>query len=177
MRLGDWRAGVPQVLDAKVAGALGADDYLQVDLAAPASEVPVGLFMAWYADQTQGGVHSPEVCLPGSGWEIAWLERTDVAPEMGYPGEFNLNRAIIQKGQTRMMVYYWFEQRGRKVAWDMAAKFHLLMDGVTTGQTDGGIVRLTTLIAPSESDADAEARLQEVLGEVVDPLPRFLPEG
>ena len=169
--------GVPQVLDAKVERALGADDYLQVDLAAPGSEVPVGLFMAWYADQTQGGVHSPEVCLPGSGWEIAWLERTDVAPEIGYPGEFNLNRAIIQKGQTRMMVYYWFEQRGRKVAWDMAAKFHLLVDGVATGQTDGGIVRLTTLIAPSESDADAEARLQDVLVELVSPLPRFLPEG
>jgi exosortase D (VPLPA-CTERM-specific) len=174
-RLEDWRAGPPERLDAGVERALGADDYHQVDLVSPDWGVPVGLFMAWYADQTQGGVHSPEVCLPGSGWEIAWLERTDVAADIGHPGAFHLNRAIIQKGQTRMMVYYWFEQRGRKVAWDMAAKFHLLMDGIATGQTDGAMLRLTTPIAPGESDADAEARLQDALAAVVPPLPRFIP--
>jgi EpsI family protein len=47
---------------------------------------------------------------------------------------FNINRAIIQKGKTRMMVYYWFEQQGRKVAWDFAAKFYLMVDGITTGR-------------------------------------------
>ena len=174
-RLGEWRAGPPEILETKVERALGADDYHQVDLVSPDWNVPVGLFMAWYADQSQGGVHPPEVCLPASGWEIAWLERTDVADEVGHAGAFNLNRAIIQKGQTRMMVYYWFEQRGRKVAWDMAAKFHLLVDGIATGQTDGAIVRLTTLIAADESDADAEARLQDVLDNLIEPLPRFLP--
>jgi exosortase/archaeosortase family protein len=43
------------------------------------TEPEVGLFMAWYEDQSQGGVHSPEICLPGAGWEIAWLERSDIA--------------------------------------------------------------------------------------------------
>ena len=175
--LGDWRASPPELLDTEVERVLGADDYHQVTLTAADAAVPVGLFMAWYQDQSQGGVHSPEICLPGSGWEIAWLERTDIADEIGYAGEFNLNRAIIQKGQTRMLVYYWFEQKGRKVAWDIAAKFHLLVDGIATGQTDGAIVRLTTLIAPGESDATAEARLQEVLKEVMEPLPRFIPQG
>lgn len=173
--LGEWRSSPPEFLEADVERVLGADDYYQVMLNAPGTKVPVGLFMAWYNDQSQGGVHSPEVCLPGSGWEIAWLERTEISGQIGHPGEFNLNRAIIQKGQTRMMVYYWFEQKGRKVAWDIAAKAHLLIDGITTGRTDGGIVRLTTLIAPGESDADAEARLQDVLQQVIEPLPRFVP--
>jgi EpsI family protein len=132
--------------------------------------------MAWYADQSQGGIHSPEVCLPGAGWEIAWLERNDIAAEIGSDRPFNLNRAIIQKGQTRMLVYYWFQQKDRRVAWDIAAKFYLLVDGITKGQTDGAIVRLTTLIAPSESDAAAEARLQDALTAVIEPLPRFIPE-
>ena len=52
---------------------------------------------------------------------------------------FNVNRAIIQKGETRMMVYYWFQQGDRRVAWDVAAKFHLMMDGIHTGETDGAI--------------------------------------
>ncbi len=174
-QLGAWQSGPPQTLSPKVYRALGADDYHQVDLRAPNQLQPVGLFMAWYADQSDGGVHSPEVCLPGSGWEIAWLERTDIANDIGYAGKFNINRAIIQKGSQRMMVYYWFEQKGRKVAWDMAAKFYLMVDGISTGQTDGAMLRLTTAIDPSETDAAAEARLRDVLVEMLEPLPSFIP--
>ena len=76
-----------------------------------------------------------------------------------------------------MMVYYWFEQKGRKIAWDFAAKFWLMADGITTGRTDGALVRLTTSIRPDETDADAESRLQDMLLQLQAPLPRFLPEG
>jgi hypothetical protein len=55
--------------------------------------------MAWYEDQSQGGVHSPEICLPGAGWEIAWLERSDIADRMGTETPFNINRAIIQQNE------------------------------------------------------------------------------
>ncbi|WP_299655469.1 VPLPA-CTERM-specific exosortase XrtD [uncultured Jannaschia sp.] len=176
--LGEWeQVGPRQFLDKQVEGVLGADDYHQVTLARPGAAETVGLFMAWYDDQSKGGVHSPEVCLPGSGWEIAWLERTDVADEMGSNRPFELNRAIIQMGETRMMVYYWFQQKERRIAWDFEAKFQLMLDGIRTGRTDGALVRLTTLIAPTEDDAAAEARLQSVLDELVAPLPRFIPEG
>lgn len=131
--------------------------------------------MAWYNDQSKGGVHSPEICLPGGGWEIAWLERTDVTTQIGSDTPFEINRATIQKGETRMLVYYWFQQRDRKIAWDMEAKFWLMMDGITTGRTDGAIVRLTTVIGPQEDDAAAAARLDEMLQEIQDPLPRFIP--
>lgn len=176
--LGDWeQAGPRQFLDPLVEANLSADDYHQVDLVKPGAAAPVGLFMAWYNDQSKGGVHSPEICLPGSGWEIAWLERTDISEEVVTDLPFRLNRAIIQKGETRMMVYYWFQQKDRRIAWDIAAKFWLMMDGLRTGRTDGALVRLTTPILAGESDADAEARLSEVLMELQSPLPRFIPEG
>jgi hypothetical protein len=38
-------------------------------------------------------------------------------------------------------------------------------------------VRLTTLIGEGETEAEAEARLIEVLQQVMPPLPRFMPEG
>ena len=138
---------------------------------------PVGLFMAFYHDQSKGGVHSPEICLPSSGWEIAKLERLDIAPRLGVDGNFMLNRAIIQKGESRMMVYYWFQQGERRVAWDVAAKFYLLANGIRSGQTDGGIVRLTTPMGPEESEESAEARLLEMTRGVIGPLPKFMPEG
>lgn len=178
-RQGDWVAGFPKPLTPDVERVLGADDYLSVDfrLTGPGSEsVPrVDLFIAWYDDQSKGGTHSPEICLPSGGWEIAWLERVDVAPELGLEGSYNLNRAIIQKGEARMMAYYWFEQHGRHVAWDFAAKLYLLWDGVTIGRTDGALVRLITPISRDETDAEAELRLQAMFLETVDVLPRFVP--
>jgi exosortase D (VPLPA-CTERM-specific) len=175
-KLGDWQqAGPREILDARVAKVLGADDYLSIQLVKPGAGDPVNLFMAWYDDQSDGGVHSPEVCLPGAGWEIAWLERTDITAEMGADKPFEINRAIIQKGETRMMVYYWFQQRDRRLAWDFAAKFWLMVDGLTQGRTDGAIVRLTTPIDRQETDDHAEARLKDMLRVLQDPLPRFVP--
>ena len=177
-RLGEWRQeGLPRQLLPRVVTALGADDYHSVYFNKPGAGAPVEFFSAWYADQSQGGVHSPEICLPGGGWEIAWLERSDLTDALQSDVPFMVNRAIIQKGTTRMMVFYWFEQKGRKIAWDMAAKYYLMVDGITTGRTDGALVRLTTAIGPNEEDAAAEARLMEMLREVNKPLSRFVPEA
>lgn len=175
--LGDWRqAGPHQYLSPDVEAVLRADDYLQINLARNgASGAGVGLFMAWYNDQSKGGVHSPEICLPGGGWEIAWLERTDIAADMNSATPFELNKAIIQKGETRMMVYYWFEQKGRRIAWDFEAKYWLMMDGIRTGRTDGALVRLTTLIERGESDDTAAARLNDMVANLAPALPRFIP--
>lgn len=174
-RLGAWNGDIPEVLAPDIAETLAADDYLSVHFTNNAQDAPVQLFIAWYDDQTQGGIHSPEICLPGAGWEIAKLDRIDIAPQMGFTAPYNLNRAIIQRDQTRMLVYYWFEQHGRHTAWDFAAKMYLLWDSITIGRTDGALVRLTTPIMSGETEADAEARLREMFGETVDVLPRFVP--
>ncbi len=176
--MGEWgQQGAPRALNERVAQVLGADDYHSITLAKAGGGPTVEFFSAWYADQAEGGVHSPEICLPGGGWEIAWLERTDLTEEMGWETPFMINRAIIQKGETRMMVYYWFDQKGRKIAWDMAAKYWLMIDGIRTGRTDGALVRLTTPILKNESDANAEARLKEILKASAPILPRFIPSG
>ena len=174
--LGDWeQQGAARKLSADVLRSLAADDYHSVTLRRPDDPASVEFFSAWYADQSQGGVHSPEICLPGGGWEIAWIERSDLSEEMEWDQPFMINRAIIQKGETRMMVFYWFDQKGRKVAWDMAAKFWLLMDGIRTGRTDGALVRLTTPFLPGETEEEAYDRLLSVMKEAVNPLPRFIP--
>ena len=179
-RMGDWQqAGARQILEPNVAKTLGADDYHQVTFVNPMDKNPVNsrveFFSAWYDDQTKGGTHSPEICLPGAGWEIAWLERVDIAPEIGLTEPFNLNRAVIQKGEYRMVAYYWFEQHGRHIAWDFAAKFWLLWDGFTIGRTDGALVRLITPINQGETEKQAEERLKTMLVETLDVMPRFIP--
>lgn len=174
-QLGEWKSGVPKSLTRDIEEVLGADDYHSVSFTRTAAAAPVEFFSAFYKDQTKGGTHSPEICLPSAGWEIAWLERVDIAPEVGFDAPYMINRAVIQKGTNRMLAYYWFEQHGRHVAWDFAAKFYLLYDGITMGRTDGALVRLITPIVRGETEEEAEARLKQMFKETVGVLPRFVP--
>lgn len=171
-QLGEWQLGSHQPLDPQVERVLGADDYLSVMLTRADTAPSVDLFVAWYQDQADGGVHSPEVCLPGAGWEIAQLEQIDVADQAGVP--FSINRAIIQKGVTRMMVYFWYDQRQVRTASMYEAKLQLMLGRFMNGRDDSAIVRLTTLIDPDETEADAQRRLDEALKDTLAPLPKFI---
>ncbi len=91
-------------------------------------------------------------------------------------GTFKVNRAVIEKDFDQQLVYYWFEQRGARMTNDFAAKLSVLRDGATRGRTDGALVRFVTEINPSETAADADARLQQFMSKALGHLPRFIPE-
>ncbi len=172
--LGPWTSGPREMLDPEVARVLAADDYLSVSLARPDDSEPVDLFIAWYRDQMTGGAHSPEVCLPGAGWEIAALGQITARGPDGV--SFTLNRAVIQKGATRMLAYYWFDQQGRRTASAFQARLQLTSAKITTGRADSALVRLITPIKEDDLAA-ADARLGAALKATLDPLPRFVPGG
>ena len=136
----------------------------------------MNLFVAFYNKQTEGsGIHSPEVCLPVGGWEVFSLEpyRVDMSGT-GY-GAFDVNRAVIQKGLSKQVVYYWFEQRGKRMTNDFRAKASVLYDSLTMGRSDGALVRYVTPIRAGETEADADARLQEFMATSLKRLPDFVP--
>ena len=174
--LNEWR-GTTTALEPATAAVLGADDYINASYISADQAAPVGFFAAWYEKQTEGsGIHSPEVCLPVGGWEIFSLDaQTITVPDTVY-GTFELNRAVIQKGLSRQLVYYWFEQRGRRMTNDYAAKATVVYDSLTMGRTDGALVRFTTPIGEGESEAEADARIQALMADVLPRLPRFIPE-
>ncbi len=173
-RLDDWQ-GFRERLDPEVEEVLAADDYANITYQL-VGEMPVNFFTAFYHNQTDGdGIHSPEVCLPNGGWEIFQLSEHAVSfPETAY-GDFELNRAVIQKGQSRQLVYYWFEQRGKRITNDVIAKTTVIADGLLMGRTDGALVRFTTPIGVDETDADADRRLMDKMERVLPRLPRFVP--
>ena len=174
--LGAW-SGITQQLDPAVARVLAADDYIDATFFAPQEAAPVSFFTAWYRSQTDGSaLHSPEVCLPAGGWEIFSLRRHTVSmPDTVY-GTFQVNRAVIEQGMSRQLVYYWFEQRGRRMTNDFAAKISVVHDSLRIGRTDGALVRFVTPIEPGETEADAEARIERLMADALSQLPRFVPE-
>ncbi len=173
--LGGW-SGVTSTLEPEVAAVLGADDYLDATFAAPGEARPVNLFTAWYARQTEGsGIHSPEVCLPTDGWEVFAIRPHTVRMPEPF-GEFRVNRAVIERGLDRQLVYYWFEQRGQRMTNDYLAKLAVVRDGLVTGRTDGALVRVITPIGRDEPEGEADARLQRFMTEALPHLPRFIPD-
>lgn len=174
--LGEW-SSVSTRLEPEIEEILGADDYINATFFRPDSSETINFFAAWYAKQTEGqGIHSPEVCLPAGGWEVFALEATQISiPDTVY-GDFMVNRAIIEKGLSRQLVYYWFEQRGERMTNDFAAKFAVVYDSLTIGRTDGALVRFVTPIGENETPEEADARMQAFMVDVLDRLPRFIPE-
>ena len=174
-KLESW-SGTTMRLEADIEEVLAADDYVNAVFQSPDEAGVVALFAAYYEKQTEGqGIHSPEVCLPSGGWEVFNLQEVQVDMTASGYGTFTANRAIIQKGLSRQLVYYWFEGRGTRVANDFTAKMNVLTDSLKKGRTDGALVRYVTPLGVEESEADAEARLLRFMAISLKPLPRFIP--
>ena len=172
--IGEW-SGTVDLLTPDIERVLGADDYINATYVAPGSDGYVSFFSAYYDNQTDGsGIHSPEVCLPAGGWEVFSIEPYEVDMTGTPYGRFRLNRAVIQKGLSRQIVYYWFEQRGQRMTNDYLVKASAVWDGLTRGRTDGALVRFVTPITNGEAGADA--RLQRFMAVMLVRLPRFVPE-
>ncbi len=92
----------------------------------------------------------------------------------GY-GQFEVNRAVIQQGVTKQLVYYWFEQRGKRLTNDYVAKASVVWDSLTMGRTDGALVRFVTPLNTDETEAEADARLAEFVALTLTRMPRFIP--
>jgi EpsI family protein len=172
LEIGTW-TGRRQTLDPAIEKVLKASDYLVADFGSGGQSID--FLVAYYDSQAKGsGIHSPQVCLPGGGWEISrWMQfETGVRAPSG--DMLRVNRAIIQKGTDRQLVYYWFQQQGRSVASDYAAKVFTLIDAVARGRTDGALVRLVTPVEGNAIEA-SDQRLQQFLQLVLPKLPAYVP--
>jgi EpsI family protein len=156
--------------------ALNLDDYLLADYAQGTGRW-VDFYSSWYNSQRKGeAVHSPRSCLPGGGWQMRdfgqrTLQQVNVG---GTP--LRVNRALIELGNQRQLVYYWFQQRGRVITNEFAVKWYLFWDSVTRHRTDGALVRLITPLPLGTSEADADRDLTDFAAQAARELPRFIPK-
>ncbi len=175
MTLGPWM-GRKDSLEGVYLDSLKLDDYLLADYRDSGGSA-VNLYMAYYNSQRKGeAVHSPRSCLPGGGWQLRdFDQRTlDHVKIEGRP--LRVNRSLIELGDQRQLVYYWFEQRGRVITNEFAVKWYLFWDALTRHRTDGALVRLITALPPGRDVADADRDLVDVAGRVAPLLPRYVPD-
>jgi len=172
-RIGQW-SGQRSQLEPQILAILKATDYYIADFSEASSRSPVNLFIAYYDSLSKGAaIHSPRVCLPGSGWEFASFAEKDFRElQPGVPGTFN--RVVIQKGSQEILMYYWFQQRERRTANEFSMKYFLLVDSFEQSRRDGALVRIFTPVL--NGIPDAEVRLQAFGKTVIPKLTPYLPQ-
>lgn len=167
-------SGAQENLQPIIYNKLGLTDYVLNNYTKDATPL-VNLYVAYYESQRKGlSPHSPRVCVPGGGWSITKLERVELNLKK-HAAPVNVNRATIQNGHNKQLVYYWFKQRGRDIANEYWMKWYLLTDSLSMNRTDGSLVRLTTPIMPNEKEIDAENRLNGFLSTVNPMLEDYVP--
>jgi EpsI family protein len=87
-----------------------------------------------------------------------------------------VNRAVVELGNQRELVYYWFQQRGRIIDNEFAVKWYLFLDALTRHRTDGAMVRLITAYTVADGDDRADARLVDFAKQVAPLLPQYVPD-
>lgn len=135
---------------------------------------PVSLFIGYFPTQRTGqSIHSPQNCLPGSGWaflssQVITLQAPDGRP---YPvGEY-----LIGNAGQKQVVLYWYLAHGRSLANDYLAKAYMMIDAIRWNRTDGALVRVVTPVAPNEPVEAAQQRAIGFTNEMTPLLPRFIP--
>jgi exosortase D (VPLPA-CTERM-specific) len=173
MRLNGW-IGHRDALEGIYIDQLKLDDYLLADYVGDGGAV--NLYISYYNSQRKGeAVHSPRACLPGGGWQLRDFDQRSI-PAVRINGQpLRVNRTLIELGDQRQLVYYWFQQRGRIVTNEFAVKWFLFWDAVTRHRTDGAMVRLIAPIAIGGEVAAADFRLSDFAAQIAADLPRFVP--
>ncbi len=167
LQLGEW-SGQDGSIENEVADKLGFTEYVMINYHNP-EQRPINFYVAYYASQRKGvSPHSPKVCIPGGGWEIAEFSRTTV-------DQIPVNRVLIRKGLQDQIVYYWFEERGVPIAKKKKKKWMLFKDALFLNRTDGSLIRVTTPVLPDESVLDADQRAQEFIRSSRNQLLQLLP--
>lgn len=173
LKIGTWQ-GTSGQLESMYQDVLKLDDYLLADYRSNSS-YPINLYVAYYQSQRKAhSVHSPRACMPGGGWEIKDL--TQIALPHKSTAPLNINRTLIQKGDSRQLVYYWFKQRDRNLSNEYLVKWYTFWDALTRNRTDGALVRLTTPLGPDEDLREADKRLAEFAEQFTPHLARYVPD-
>ncbi|MCR4347303.1 MAG: VPLPA-CTERM-specific exosortase XrtD [Sulfuricaulis sp.] len=175
MKLEGWQ-GKSERMEQIYIDALKFDDYILADFANNDRQL-VNFYVAYYASQQKGeSAHSPRTCIPGGGWRIMSLTPHLVDGVKFGDAPLRVNRLVIQKGEHKQLVYYWFQQRGRVITNEYMVKWYLFWDALTRNRTDGALVRLTTIIPPDGDVVAADKQLAEFSGEVVGRLKEYIPD-
>ena len=173
-RLGAWsQRGADARFTPDVESVLRADDYLSRDYALPDGRA-ANFYVGYYSTQRNGATyHSPLNCLPGAGWAMRDGALDRITPADGR-APFEANRYIIESGDDRQLLIYWYQGRGRAVASEYWGKIYTVLDSVRRRRSDGAMVRVMVPFRGDEAQALRTA--EDLAAQAAPQLSAYVPD-
>jgi EpsI family protein len=172
-RVGNWQQiGADTQFDSETMKVLRASDYLMRDYRRIDGQT-ANFYVGYYATQRDGATyHSPLNCLPGTGWMLNEPGKITITRPDGR--SFVANRYIIENGDFRRAMIYWYQGRGRAVASEYWGKIYTVIDSVRLRRSDAAMVRVTVPVL--DSDTAALEAAAELAGTASPVLSEFVPD-
>ncbi|MGH9873406.1 MAG: exosortase C-terminal domain/associated protein EpsI [Pyrinomonadaceae bacterium] len=170
------QTGADEQISKETMVVLRASDYLLRNYRGQDGRT-LNFYVGYYASQREGATyHSPLNCLPGSGWVMSEPGTITITPK-GRPA-FVANKYLIQNGDHKELLVYWYQGRGRAVASEYWGKVYTVLDSVRRRRSDGAMVRITTTVNDSEPAALPAALVAatDLAAASSTILPEFIPD-
>lgn len=140
----DWPQAQDGVLEPEVYEMLSPDDVLNRSYWKPKSQANVQLFVAYYKTQLRAkNAHDPKVCLPGGGWVPKASQVIDLPLNTG-TSPARVNYYWVAKGDSQIVVLYWYQTHKRVIAQEQILRFYRLLDNIADNRTDMALVRIVS---------------------------------
>jgi len=168
-QLGNWTATEDFPIDKETMDVLKADDTVNRNYVNYSARSSANLFVAFFKSQRAGQTpHSPKNCLPGTGWvpTINDIVHLDVPGR----GTIEVNRYVIQKGDAKSLVLYWYQSRDRVIASEYKAKAYVVADALRYNRSDTALVRVVMPLVPGQPLENSEKVAADFIRSFYQPL-------
>jgi EpsI family protein len=173
-QFGDWKLAQEGVIEQETLDVLRADDVVTRTFAESGTGQYANLFVAYFRTQRTGQApHSPKNCLPGSGWAPSTSDLLSI-PVSGQEAPLQVNRYIVQRGEDKSVVLYWYQTPKRVIASEFEAKYYLVLDSIRYHRSDTALVRVVTAVVNGDEDAATKTAIRFVQS-FFTPLREYLP--
>ena len=160
--LGGWVMARDVPIEKEIQDVLRADDTLNRVYLNPSRTGYAFLFIAYFKTQRYGQTpHSPKNCLPGSGWEPVETGRQTIGVP-GWTAPIVTNRYVVEHGDEKGVVLYWYQTHGRVIASEYWAKFWLVVDSIRYRRSDTALVKIVVPVRNNNVDAATAMGVQFV---------------
>jgi|HigsolmetaAR201D_1030396.scaffolds.fasta_scaffold15240_2 EpsI family protein len=124
------------------------------------------LFIGYFKSlKSNYGPHSPRYCLPGTGWLARMTDKISI-PIPASDDSLTVNRYIMERGENKIVVLYWYQSHARTWTDEITAKMLMLPDIVRYKRSDVALVRVVSpvegVVSPDQAAAPAVNLIQEL---------------
>lgn len=164
--------GTEMHFEDSVYAVLNADGNVLRNYGGPDGEV-INLYIGYYGTAKGGRAeHLPQYCFTGQGWSI---EKWDfVAFDVPGAGAARVNRMIVNKGDERQLVYFWFQSESTVMSTGWEQNWHKFRRRLLSERMDGTLVRVS-MDMPDGKDGEVEERVRRFAQTVVPLVSQFWP--